>query len=337
LQEYDKKPASGLGQIIAPYREAVEKSLAEIAQSNTQLGIFAAESLKAGGKRLRPAVALLACETLSGKYELAVPLATAYELAHSASLIQDDVIDESPLRHDGPTIQKKYGVINAMLASDVLLFKAFEAFSKYGKTKLSKAALAQLLETFSKSAIATAEGEFLEMNLASKNQVSVDEYLNVAGLKTGSLFAACAASGALVGGATKSEVDFMYEFGYNLGVSFQIKDDVLDILGNTKETGKPLMEDLKNNASNYVIIDALSKADASKKNQIAAMVLKKWFTFDEVERLVQTLKEIGSIDRAESVAMAFAERAREMLTVFPPSTAKDNLLQITYFLGVRRD
>ena len=118
----------------------------------------------------------------------------------------------------------------------------------------------------------------------------------MAGLKTGSLLAAAAASGALIGGASEKVTDAMYRFGYNLGIAFQIRDDILDISGDSSQLGKPVMKDLQNNACNIVLIDAMERADVYKQNMINSMLYKKWFALSDMKELVNLLGDLKSIE-----------------------------------------
>ena len=155
------------------------------------------------------------------------------------------------------------------------------------------------------------------------------EYVRLAELKTGSLFAAAAACGAIVGGGGKKTVDSAYDFGLNLGVSFQIRDDILDITGNEASTGKPLLKDLQNNASNMVLVHALGKADTYQRQAISSMMYKKWFTMGEVSGLMRVLGELGSVQHSREVERSFAARAKGCLKSFPASEARSTLESLT--------
>ena len=153
--------------------------------------------MEAGGKRLRPILVLMSCEAVSGQYTTALPAALAYELAHEASLVQDDIIDNSDLRHDKETVHKKRGITGAILVSDILIFDIFTQLAKYGSSTLGKKKITQLMSYISRSANLTIKGEFLESSVTKQPKISEDDYLEVAGLKTGSLLAAASASGAV--------------------------------------------------------------------------------------------------------------------------------------------
>jgi len=323
--------------LLARYRQEVEKRLSEIYSSDGWISAAANEAIRAGGKRLRPILAILTCEAICGNPEQAFPVAMAYELAHSASLIQDDIIDESSVRHASPTAYKRYGLARAIMLSDSMIFEIFTLMARYRDTELPKEGLARLLELLGRAASLAAEGEMLEVALSRRGDIKTEEYTKVIGQKTGALFAASAASGAVVARADKALVDKMYEFGLSLGVAFQIGDDILDMTGETASTGKPLFKDIENNAGNIVLLHALSKGDAIQKNAINSLLFKKWFTSLEAEKVVSLLKELGSFDYAEALLRTQTGRCRSILGSLPPSHARNALEELLRALEARKE
>jgi geranylgeranyl pyrophosphate synthase len=322
--------------LLLRYRQEVEKRLSEVYSSDGWISAAASEAINAGGKRLRPIVAILVCEAICGNPEPAFPVAMAYELAHAASLIQDDIIDESAMRHASPTAYKRYGLARAIMLSDTMIFEIFTLLSRYEKTQVPKEALVRLLELLGRAASHAAEGEMLEVALSRRGDINAEEYTRVIGQKTGALFAASAASGAVVAGADKALVDRMYEFGFALGCAFQIGDDILDMTGDTNATGKPAFKDIENNAGNVVLLHALSKADAIQKNTINSLLFKKWFTSLEAEKLLALLTELGSFENAVSMLNAQTKLCRSLLESLPPSHAKNALDELTRTVEVRK-
>jgi geranylgeranyl diphosphate synthase type I len=323
--------------LISHYKLEIEKRLSEIYGSDGWISAAASEALRAGGKRLRPMLAVLTCEAISGNPEPGFPVGLAYELAHSASLIQDDIIDESGLRHGSPTAYKRYGLARAMMLSDVMIFEIFIMLAKYGKAETPKDALVRLLELIGSAANLAAEGEMLEVALSRRGNIQEEEYTKVIGLKTGALFAASAASGAVVAGAEKILVDKMYEFGLSLGVAFQIGDDILDMKGDTLSLGKPTFKDIENNAGNVVLLHALSKADPMQKTIINSLLFKKWFTSLEADNLLQILKDLGSFEYAHALLRKKIAACRAILDFLPPSNARDALEDMTKAVEVRQE
>ncbi len=319
------------------YKQVVEEALIEATHAKTWVSVAASEALKAGGKRIRPILALLTCEAISGDHRPAIPVALAYELAHSASLIQDDIIDESHVRHSTPTAHARYGITRAILISDMLIFEIFSQIARYKYAKISKGRLAELLEYIARAAKEAAEGEFLEANLKARGNMTEADYVKVARLKTGALFAAASASGALVAGGDRKLVEEMREYGLNLGIAFQIQDDILDFTGRSKTTGKPIFKDMENNACNIVLVHALATGDAYKRNTISSMLYRKWFGISDAKKLLTTLTELGSIDNASVLANKYAKRCRELLAPLRSTPARQKLEALTRLVGSRSE
>jgi geranylgeranyl diphosphate synthase type I len=322
--------------LLAPYRRAVEGGLKQVKEKDSSLSEVAYEYVVGGGKMLRPSIVLLACEAVSGSYEGAMPIALAYELAHTASLTQDDIIDESPTRHNKPTAHTKYSVTTAILISDMLIFEIFEQLSKYAEVDLSSKRVAVLIGHVARAAKEAAEGEFLEMQLSKKRDASVEDYLKLAGLKTGALFGAAAASGGIVGGANQKVVADLYEYGRNLGISFQMMDDVLDITGTTQEMGKPMLMDMQNNAGNIVLIHALANADPQKRNEIRGLIARSEYGLADALEVQGILDDIGSVEFASESCLKHASFARGRLKSLPDTRAKQILEELTRWLEGRR-
>ncbi len=340
MATYDKEQAVAgtelLDELLEPYRRAVQDGLKALTESKYRLGDAAYEFMVSGGKRLRSSIVLLGCEAVSGTYKQAMPIALAYELAHSASLTQDDIIDDSPVRHNRPSAHTKHGVTTAILISDMLLFEIFEQLGRYAEFEISKDKVARLIKYVAVAAKETAEGEYLEMQFSKKLEPTVEDYVRLAGLKTGALFGAAAASGGVVGGASQRITRDLSLFGRNLGISFQMMDDVLDMTGKSEEMGKPLLKDIQNNVSNIVLIHALSRADPRTRNQIRSMMLRSNYGLLDVVELLGVLDDIGSVEYADRLCLRHASMARARLKSLPDTKAKETLEEMTRWLEGRR-
>ena len=322
-------------EILNKYRLVVEKAITEAKFLESPLSKDVRDAMETGGKRLRPVLVLMACEAVSGQYTTSVPAAIAYEFAHEASLVQDDIIDDSDLRHDKESVHKARGKATAILISDLMIFEIFDQLAKYGESDLTKKKMAGLMSYMTRAANLTIKGEYLEVEMSKRSIISEQDYLEVAGLKTGSLLAAATASGALIGGGSRRIVEAMYRFGYNLGIAFQIRDDILDISGDSVKLGKPIMKDLQNNACNIVLINALEKADPYRQNLINSLLYKRWFGLSEVKDLLRILRESKSINYASRLVEQFTTESRKCLGVLRESATKDRLTSLTYMLETR--
>ena len=312
---------------IARYRQAIEDALRSLFVGDSYLSKASYKAIAAGGKRVRSTVALLACEAVCGSYARALPVALSFELAHVASLIQDDILDDSPMRHGKPSIHSEHGSVRAILVSDYLLFNIFHELSTLQDNGISTSRLAQILRYVADSAKWAAKGEFSDMLAATKGSLTEEEYIETASMKTASLFAGAAASGAVAGGASAELVKALYSFGHSYGVAFQILDDVLDFIGDPAETGKPALKDYENHASNIVLVNApLTKLEDPAGESSA---LESWHV------LVSTLERAGSIEKASMLGQKYCRRARSHLRLLPDSTPRRLLDHLAHSLSLR--
>ena len=327
---------TAMDQRLAPYVTAIEDELRKRRDPNSKIMSLAYDFVETGGKRLRPSITLMVCESLKGSFRDALPVAVAYELAHTASLVQDDIIDNSPTRHNMPTAHTLHGTTTAILLSDMMIFQMFQMLSEYSDLDVTKEQLATLLGYVAKSAKEAAEGEYMEMQLSKRVDSTVEDYVKLAGLKTGALFGAAAASGAIAGGAKPKVIKDAYEFGRNLGIEYQMVDDILDLTGNSEEMGKPMLQDLHNNASNIVVIHALAHADAKTGSILRSVMARSAFGLGNVVDLLGIFDDLGSVEFATQLAKKHATLARAKLRSLPKSEARNVLMAITESLEARR-
>jgi len=328
--------AEAMDERLAPYVTAIGDELRKRREPNSKIMSLAYDFVENGGKRLRPSITLMVCQSLKGSFRDALPVAVAYELAHTASLVQDDIIDNSPTRHNMPTAHRLHGTTTAILLSDMMIFQMFQMLAEYSDLDITKEQLATLLGYVAKSAKEAAEGEYMEMELSKKVDSTVEDYVKLAGLKTGALFGAAAASGAIVGGAKPKAVKDMFDFGRNLGIEYQMVDDILDLTGSTEEMGKPMLQDLHNNASNIVVIHALAHADAKTGGILRSVMARSAFGLGNVADLLGIFDDLGSVEFATQLAKKHAEIARSKLRSLPKGEPRSTLMAITEWLEARR-
>ena len=325
-----------LDQALSPYVNAIEDELRRHRDPNSKIMSLAYDFVEGGGKRLRPCITLMVCESLRGSYRDALPVAVAYELAHTASLTQDDIIDNSPTRHNMPTAHTVHGVTTAILLSDMMIFDMFSRLAEYSDLDVTKEQLATLMGYIAKAAKEAAEGEYMEMELSKKGSSTVDDYVRLAGLKTGALFGAAAASGAIIGGGRPNVIKDMFDFGRHLGVEFQMVDDILDLTGSSDQMGKPMLKDLQNNASNIVVIHALAHADARTGNILRSAMAKSAYGLSDLVELLGIFDDLGSVEYAAKLSTEHAATARAKLKSLPPGPPRRTLELVTEWLEARR-
>ena len=337
---YEKGKASlevaTIDRALAPYVNAVEDELRRHRDPNSKIMSLAYDFVESGGKRLRPSITLMVCESLKGSYKDALPVAVAYELAHTASLTQDDIIDNSPTRHNLPTAHTVHGVTTAILISDMMIFDMFSRLAEYSDLDVTKEQLATLMAYIAKAAKEAAEGEYMEMELSKKASSTVEDYVRLAGLKTGALFGAAAASGAIIGGGKPKVVKDMFDFGRNLGIEFQMVDDILDLTGSTDQMGKPMLKDLQNNASNIVVIHALAHADARTGSVLRSAMARSAYGLSDVVELLGIFDDLGSVEYAADLSKKHAAIARSKLKALPSGHPRRTLEMVTDWLEARR-
>jgi len=283
--------------------------------------------LDAGGKRLRPSALLLAAEAVGGKAETVLPAAVAVELVHNFTLIHDDIMDEADLRRGLTTVHKKWGVPRAIIAGDAMYSKAFEILSC---TNSDPQRLVESLELLSKTCTDICEGQWMDMNFATRKDVTEEEYMRMVEKKTAVLFAAALKMGAALSGANHDHARALWDFGRFTGIGFQIYDDVIDLITPEEILGKAQGGDIVEGKRTLIIIHALSKG-------VNIDVLGKCnATRSEINTALITLKESGSIDYAMNKAIEFVDQGKAALSVLPDSEAKITLIRLADYMIERK-
>ena len=196
-----------------------------------------------GGKRLRPHMVITSCKLLGGKTINALPAASAVEMVHNFTLVHDDIMDNDEMRHGVPTVHKKFNIPIAILAGDVLFSKAYQIITE---SKLPTKSVAQLISRLAKACVDVCEGQLLDVNMAENKKIpSFEEYIKMIGKKTAALFDVSCAMGAICANNKDRDVLNLSSFGRNLGIAFQITDDLIGVMGDSRVTKKPVGNDLR--------------------------------------------------------------------------------------------
>jgi len=291
-----------------------------------------------GGKRVRAVLALLWCEAISGDYEVALPLSVAYELAHAAALVQDDIVDNSDLRRGAKSVVKKHGLRSAILASNMLLAQVPREIAEYGTRDPSGETLKKLFELLGESYGASVLGEFLDLEMAAKNGVDEKEYESMIRLKTGALVGASSASGVIVGGGLRKDrlVEAAYKFGEYLGMAYQVQDDLLDVIGDERVLGKPVFSDIRSGKKNVVLIHTLELCTVRDRRFLMRLLgREKPFEELQVKTARELFAEYDSIDYARKVALKYAEDAQQILDSVELGKTRSKLLELSDYLAQR--
>ncbi|MCE8423108.1 MAG: polyprenyl synthetase family protein [Candidatus Methanoperedens sp.] len=283
--------------------------------------------LDAGGKRLRPTALLLAAEAVGGKPENLMPAALAVEFVHNFTLIHDDIMDEADLRRGLPTVHKKWGASKAIISGDALFSKAFEILSC---AKSEPSQIVESIELLSKTSTDICEGQWMDMNFATRKDVTEEEYMRMVEKKTAVLFAAAVKIGAILSGANRDISRALWDFGRLTGVGFQIYDDVIDLITPEEILGKAQGGDIIEGKRTLIVIHSFSKGVT-----IEALG-KSNATRSEVSTALTKLKESGSIDYAMNKALNFVEEGKNALRVLPDSEAKMILIGLADYMIERK-
>ena len=240
--------------------------------------------LSLGGKRVRPLLALIACDLFDKDPKLALNSALAVELFHNFSLIHDDILDAAPLRRGNETVHKKWGNNIAILSGDVMLVKSFNILQQYDFKEFKK-----LSKLFGKTAVEVCEGQQLDMNFETQTEVSVEDYIEMIGCKTAVLLGCSLQMGAINAYASDKNQESLYQFGKHLGIAFQLMDDVLDAFAeDAKKFGKQLGGDIISNKKTFLLLKAMELADSKQKKELQKLLkLKEKDSDEKVQRVLE--------------------------------------------------
>ena len=286
--------------------------------------------LQLGGKRIRPLLTLMAAEMFGQPKSNAIHASLAIELFHNFSLIHDDIMDKAPLRRGKETVHLKWNDDIAILSGDVLLIKAYQELAKQDKKHIPA-----LLDLFNRTAVEVCEGQQMDMDFESREEVSIDEYIEMIRLKTSVLLGCALEFGAIVSNATEKDSELIYEFGQNLGIAFQIQDDILDLFGDPEKFGKQIGGDIISNKKTILLLKAIESASELGSNEVFNM-MKLTDSGIKINAAKSLFTSLGVVDFARE-QMAFYQRkaitALEEISV--PSENKKILIDLSEYLFQR--
>jgi geranylgeranyl diphosphate synthase type II len=265
--------------------------------------------LSVGGKRMRPALLLMACDMFGGDVKSAICPALAIEMFHNFTLVHDDIMDNAPLRRGKVTVHEKWNSNIAILSGDVMMVESYKLMMK-----VDLSILRPVLEIFSNTAVGVCEGQQMDMNFEQQPQVDIDDYLNMIRLKTAVLLGGALKIGALIGGASQADADLLCSFGEQLGIAFQLQDDILDVYGDPEKFGKQVGGDIISNKKTYLLIKALELAGRPETQEI-----NHWLnavTFNNAEKVKAVTAIYDQLEvrpYAEKVMHRYAEQAYDAL------------------------
>lgn len=279
--------------------------------------------LQIGGKRLRPTLLLLSTELFGGDIFASLPAALSIEYFHNFTLIHDDVMDNAPVRRGFKTVHTKYNLNTAILSGDVLLVKGFQYLSK-----LDERHLKTIFDIYTKTAVEVCEGQQLDIDFETQEQVSHDVYIEMIRLKTSVLLAASMQIGAILGNATIDDANLIYQYAENLGLAFQIQDDILDCFGEEALVGKQPGGDIIQNKKTILLIEALKRCDQNNDVRLKEWIAKKSFSATEKVAQVKAIFEQYQLkEYGISVRNSYVQQAMKALENIQLSEERKTVLE----------
>ncbi len=250
----------------------------EMMDSSVPVGLYRpiSYSLQAGGKRLRPMLVLAGYSLFGDKPEEAIPAALALEIFHNFTLLHDDIMDKAEVRRNRPSVHIRFSENNAILSGDAMAFLAYRYLLQCRTERLDN-----VLSLFTETAIGVCEGQQMDMDFENSMEVSPDEYLEMIRLKSAVLLACALKSGGLLGGCSESQAEVLYNAGINLGLAFQLQDDLLDTFGADEVFGKKTGGDIVSNKKTYLLVQALLLASPGQRNELESWIKRPLFGREE--------------------------------------------------------
>lgn len=304
--------------------DIVRGHIAGLQFTRTPKGLYDPVSyvLSLGGKRIRPVLMLMAYNLYREDVKSILQPATGIEVYHNYTLLHDDLMDRADMRRGKATVHKVWNDNVAILSGDAMLVLAYQFMAQCASEKLK-----DVMDLFSLTALEICEGQQLDMEFEQRKDVKEGEYIEMIRLKTSVLLAASLKIGAILGGASKEDADALYDFGVNLGLAFQLKDDLLDVYGDPLRFGKNIGGDILCNKKTYLVIKAFEHANTEQE-----ALLNDWFTretFDPQEKIAAVTRlynEIGVKALCENRIVEYSKRASESLNrVNVPAENKQEL------------
>jgi octaprenyl-diphosphate synthase len=283
--------------------------------------------IRSGGKRVRPILIILTARLCGYKDEKHIPYAAIVEFIHTATLLHDDVVDNAQTRRGSSTANTVWGNEPSVLVGDFLFSKSFELMTHNGNE--------EILRIMSEATTALAEGEILELLKTCDADTTEEEYLEIINNKTASLFSAACEVGAILGKVDQKKRLALKDFGYNLGMAFQLTDDVLDYVSYDAVLGKRVGTDLKEGKVTLPLIHALKSSTEKEKTYINNVLNKAKVTAKDFERVSKIIRKYGGVEYSVNTTRQFIDNAKGNLRSFRPSAYKESLVTLADYLLAR--
>lgn len=318
--------------VFAAYKDdmqQVEKHLDKYITSEVKLIPEVSHHLiDSGGKRFRPLLHLICSHLCGYSGDACFPLAASIEFIHTASLLHDDVIDEAIIRRGKTSANNVWGNAASVLVGDFLYSKAFSLLAEIGDIKI--------VQLMSKMTNIMSEGEVFQLMKCGDTSLTEAEYLSIVEKKTAVLISAACESGAVLGGASKEQKQALEQFGYKIGMAFQITDDTLDYMAKKEDFGKAIGKDLEEGKMTLPLIYTIARCSEAERNMIKTTIEKKTFSPEAIRGIFDLIQKSGGIDYSLNRAHTFIREAQEGLRVFADSPQKNHLIAVAEYILSRK-
>jgi geranylgeranyl diphosphate synthase type II len=286
--------------------------------------------LTLGGKRIRPLLTLMGAELFELPKENAIRASLAVEFFHNFSLIHDDIMDKAPLRRGKETVHLKWSDDVAILSGDVLLIKAYQELAKQKNEHIPA-----LLQLFNQTAVEVCEGQQMDMDFESRNEVRIEEYIEMIRLKTSVLLGCALEFGAIIANTSEINRQNIYAFGQNLGIAFQIQDDILDLFGDPEKFGKQIGGDILSNKKTLLLLQAQKVAGELQSNAVNELIALPPNN-QKIERAKELFNELGVVEFAKNRMQNYQDIALKALdSIDVPTSNKQTLIELAEMLFQR--
>ena len=322
-----KKGKTSLAQFSRHFKEINEQLKRSLGTRVALIENIAEYSVLGDGKRIRPLLFVLCAQLCGAKQNNLYHLSTIFEYLHAASLLHDDVLDNADLRRNKPSVRQVWGDSAAILAGDFLYSKASAIAIEWNTMDALKVMTAMVSQM--------VEGQMIELSQTNNWHIRRDQYLEIIISKTAALMSAACACGAIVAGADQEKVEDLSNYGLNLGIAFQLIDDLLDYTSCEEAFGKPVGKDIREGKVTLPLIHALSNLDKKEVERMEDLFKEKRAAGEDYEKLIAWVRNQGAIEHTKDEVEKYSKKALGFLDLFPPSTAKEELIKLCTYLSDR--
>jgi len=316
----------------------INKEIAKLNWNKEPRGLYEPieYTLASGGKRLRPHLAIIAAEAvinggLINSMDDVLPAALALEVFHNFTLVHDDVMDRAEVRRGQETVHVKWNDNTAILSGDQMLIEAYKLLAQVPAPKLP-----QVLKWFNEMATGVCEGQQYDMEFEHMNQVSIEDYLKMIELKTSVLLAYAMRIGGYIAGASPAQQEALYQYGLNIGIAFQIQDDILDVYGDPKTFGKAIGGDICCNKKTILLLTALETTDAESKAELLQWLMSTEQKEEKIAAVTVLYNRLGVREACEVVLEEYTSKALAQLDLLPANSATETLRELAEQLAIRK-